>query len=32
VTVDGAGIDSDPFAFAVVGRPPSKFQDFKIVQ
>ena len=32
VTVDGAGIDSDPFAFAVVGRPPSKFQQFQIVQ
>jgi hypothetical protein len=32
VTVDGAGIDSDPFAFDVVGRPPSKFLQFKIVQ
>jgi len=32
VTVDGAGIDSDPFAFTVVGRPPSKFLQFQIVQ
>jgi hypothetical protein len=32
VTVDGAGIDSDPFSFAVVGRPPSKFQNFQVIQ
>jgi hypothetical protein len=30
LTSDGPGVDSDPFGFAVVGRPPSKITNFTV--
>lgn len=32
VTSDGPGVDSDPFGFTVVGRPPSKITNFTVQQ